>query len=183
MSDFRLKVVAETQAAERSLKQIGQVADKATRERKLNIDLRSLNKSFSSLKQDIDAASNNIRTFYAVSKNLPGIGDKVKQFESLAKNTAVTAKEQFQLGAALKENAKAGNILANSLDLAASKGSKLISALAKIGFATFALKEAVGVLQAAWNGFFNNTIGREIKLRETILKTQTTLASTNKVFD
>ena len=182
MSDFRLNVIAETQAAERSLKQVEQVADKATRERKLNIDLRSLNKGFSNLKQDIDAAGNNIRTFYTVSKNLPGIGDKVKEFESLAKNTAVTAKEQFLLGAALKDNAKAGSILANSLELAAGKGSQLVNALAKIGFATFAVKEAVGILQSAWNGFFNNTIGREIKLRETILKTQTTLASTNRVF-
>jgi phage-related minor tail protein len=182
VSDFRLNVIAETQAAERKLKQVEQVADKATRERKLHIDLRSLNQGFNTLKKDIDAASNNIRTFYSISKNVPGIGDKVKQFESLAKNTAITAKEQFQLGAALKENAKAGSILANSLELAAGKGSQLINALAKVGFATFAVKEAVGILQAAWNGFFNNTIGREIKLRETILKTQTTLASTNRVF-
>ncbi|MGA1784789.1 MAG: hypothetical protein ACO39R_05365, partial [Pontimonas sp.] len=182
MSDFRLNVIAETQAAERKLKQVEQIADKATRERKLNIDLRSLNRGFDTLKKDVAAASNNIRTFYSISKNVPGIGDKVKQFESLAKSTAVTAKEQFQLGAALKENAKAGSILANSLELAAGKGSQLINALAKVGFATFAVKEAVQILQAAWNGFFNNTIGREIKLRETILKTQTTLASTNRVF-
>jgi hypothetical protein len=182
VSDFRLNVIAETQAAERKLKQVEQVADKATRERKLHIDLRSLNQGFNTLKKDIDAASNNIRTFYSISKNVPGIGDKVKQFESLAKSTAVTAKEQFQLGAALKENAKAGSILANSLELAAAKGSQLINTLAKVGFATFAVKAAVDILQAAWNGFFNNTIGREIKLRETILKTQTTLASTNRVF-
>jgi len=182
VSDFRLNVIAETQAAERKLKQVEQIADKATRERKLNIDLRSLNRGFDTLNKDVAAASNNIRTFYSISKNVPGIGDKVKQFESLAKSTAVTAKEQFQLGAALKENAKAGSILANSLELAAGKGSQLINALAKVGFATFAVKEAVQILQAAWNGFFNNTIGREIKLRETILKTQTTLASTNRVF-
>jgi hypothetical protein len=178
VSDFRLNVIAETQAAERSLKQVEQVADKATRERKLNIDLRSLNKSFSSLTGDIKSATNNIKTFYSFSKKVPGLSDKIEQYEKLAKSTASAAKA----GIGLKENAKAGSILANSLEFAAGKGGQLINALAKVGLATFAIKEAVGVLQAAWNGFFNNTIGREIKLRETILKTQTTLASTNRVF-
>jgi hypothetical protein len=178
VSDFRLNVIAETQAAERSLKQVDQVADKATRERKLNIDIRSLNKNFSSLTSDIKSATNNIKTFYSFSKKVPGLSDKIEQYEKLAKSTASAAKA----GIGLKENAKAGSILANSLEFAAGKGGQLINALAKVGLATFAIKEAVGVLQAAWNGFFNNTIGREIKLRETILKTQTTLASTNRVF-
>ena len=54
MSDFRLNVIAETQAAERKLQQVEQIADKATRERKLHIDLRSLNQGFNTLKKDID---------------------------------------------------------------------------------------------------------------------------------
>ena len=178
MSDFRLNVIADTKAAQRGLNQVAQVADKATRERKLNIDLRSLNKGLSSVTSDIKSATNNIKTFYRISKNVPGLSDKVEQFEKLAKSSAAAAKT----GINLKESAKAGNILANSFQLAASKGNALLTVLAKLGLATFAVKEAVGILQSAWNGFFNNTIGREIKLRETILKTQTTLASTNKVF-
>jgi len=178
VSDFRLNVIADTKAAERGLKQVAQVADKATRERKLNIDLRALNKGLSNISGDIKSTTNNIKTFYRVSKNIPGIGDKVDQFEKLAKSSVGAAKT----GAALKETSKAGSILAISFQLAASKGNQLITVLAKLGLATFAIKEAVNILQSAWNGFFNNTIGREIKLRETILKTQTTLASTNKVF-
>jgi hypothetical protein len=182
VSDFRLNVIAETQAAERKLQQVDKLATAATKSRKFSIDLRSLNKDFSNIQNDIKAASNNIRTFYSISKNIPGVGDKVREFESLAKTTATTAKQQFQFGAALKESAQAGSILSRSLTVAGTVGGRLIDTLAKIGFATFALKEAVGVVQAAWNGFFNNTIGREIQLRETILKTQTTLASTNRVF-
>lgn len=182
MADFQLKVTAETQEAEKSLKRLDKSADEATKDRKLRIDIGELNKSFSNVERNIKEAGNNIRTFYAISKNIPGIGEKVQQFEELAKNTASTAKEQFILGTALKDNAKAGAILSNSFELAANASGRLVSNIAKIGFATFAVKEAVGVLQAAWNGFFNNTIGREIKLRETLLKTQTTLASTNKVF-
>lgn len=182
MADFQLKVTAETQDAEKSLKRLDKSANEATKDRRLRIDIGELNKSFSNVERNIKEAGNNIRTFYTISKNIPGIGDKVQQFEQLAKNTASTAKEQFALGSALKENAKAGAILGNSFELAASASGRLVSNIAKIGFATFAVKEAVGVLQAAWNGFFNNTIGREIKLRETLLKTQTTLASTNKIF-
>jgi phage-related minor tail protein len=182
VSDFRLNVIAETQAAERKLQQVDKLATAATKSRKFSIDLRSLNKDFSNIQNDIKAASNNIRTFYSISKNIPGVGDKVREFESLAKTTAATAKQQFQFGTALKESAQAGSILSRSLTVAGTVGGRLIDVLAKVGFATFALKEAVGVVQAAWNGFFNNTIGREIKLRETILKTQTTLASTNRVF-
>ena len=182
MSDFRLNVIAETQAAERKLQQVDKLATAATKSRKFSIDLRSLNKDFSNIQNDIKAASNNIRTFYSISKNIPGVGDKVREFESLAKTTAATAKQQFQFGAALKESAQAGSILSRSLTVAGTVGGRLIDVLAKVGFATFALKEAVSVVQAAWNGFFNNTIGREIQLRETILKTQTTLASTNRVF-
>lgn len=176
--DFRVRVIAETQEAEKKLKQVDAAAEKVVKPRKLNLDVRSLSKNFSSLQRDIKSATNNIRTLYSISKKVPGLSDTVEKYEKLAKSTLATAKA----GAGLKENAQAGGILANSLELVARNGSRVLDVLAKIGFATFALKEAVGVLQSAWNGFFNNTIGREIQLRETILKTQTTLASTNKVF-
>lgn len=182
MADFQLRVTAETQDAEKKLQSVDKLANAATKERTLSINLSEVNKSFSDFRKNVTEAGNNIRTFYTISKNIPGIGEKVQQFEELAKNTASTAKEQFLLGTALKENAKAGAILSNSFELATNASGRLVSNIAKIGFATFAVKEAVGLLQAAWNGFFDNTIGREIRLRETILKTQTTLASTNKIF-
>lgn len=182
MADFQLRVTAETQDAEKKLQSVDKLANAATKERTLSINLSEVNKSFGDFRKNVTEAGNNIRTFYTISKNIPGIGEKVQQFEELAKNTASTAKEQFLLGTALKENAKAGAILSNSFELATNASGRLVSNIAKIGFATFAVKEAVGLLQAAWNGFFDNTIGREIRLRETILKTQTTLASTNKIF-
>jgi hypothetical protein len=182
VADFKINVTAETQAAERKLQAVDKAANEATRKRTLNIDVAQIGRDFGNIEKSIKEAGNTIQTFYRVSKNVPGIGDKVQQYENLAKNVAETAKNAPASAAALRENAKAGSILANSLELAGSKASGLVTNLAKIGFATFAVKQAVGVLQAAFGGFFNETIGREIKLRETILKTQTTLASTNKVF-
>ncbi len=179
MSDFRLKVVAETQAAERNLKQVGEVADKATKARSLDIKVPNLfevTKTFQTLERDVKSAANTINTFYKVGKALPGsFGQTANSIESIGKGAVKSA-------IALNNNNTAAEIFSNTLKGATGAAGQLVTTLAKVGFATFAIKETVGVLQAAFNGFFNNTIGREIKLRETILKTQTTLASTNKVF-
>ena len=182
MADFQLRVTAETQKAEKDLQRLDRTANDATKERKLRIDVGEINKNFSSLEKNIKEAGNAVQSFYRVSKNIPGIGERVKEFESLAKGTANLARTAPASAAALRENAKAGSILATSLETAGGAAGSLINNLAKAGFALFAVKEAVGLVQAAFGGFFNETIGREIKLRETILKTQTTLASTSKVF-
>lgn len=182
MADFQLRVTAETQKAEKDLQRLDKTASTATKERKLNIDVSELNKNFKNVEKNVKEAGNTIQTFYRISKNIPGIGERVREFEALAKNTAHLARTAPESAAALRENAKAGSILSNSFEAASSGAGRLVNNLAKAGFALFAIKEAVNVVQSAFSGFFNETIGREIKLRETILKTQTTLASTNKVF-
>jgi hypothetical protein len=179
VADFRLKVVADTQTAERGLKQVGEVADKATKTRNLDIKVPNLfevSKTFQTLERDVKSAANTIKTFYTVGKALPGsFGEVVRTIENVGKNATKSA-------IAINNNNSAAEIFSNTIKGATDAASQLVTTLAKVGFATFAIKETVGILQAAFNGFFNNTIGREIKLRETILKTQTTLASTNKVF-
>ncbi len=182
MADFQLKVTADTQGAEKDLQRLDKTANSAVKERKLKIDIGEINKSFRNVEKNVKEASNTIQTFYRVSKNIPGVGERVREFEALAKNTAELARNAPASAAALRENAKAGSILATSFEAAGTGAGRLVNNLAKAGFALFAVKEAVGVVQSAFSGFFNETIGREIKLRETILKTQTTLASTNKVF-
>jgi len=179
VSDFRLKVIAETQTAERNLKQVGEVADKATKPRSLDIKVPNLfevTKSFQTIERDVKSAANTINTFYKVAKALPNnFGMTANAIENVGKGAAKSA-------ISLNNNNTAAKIFSNTLKGATGAAGQLVTTLAKVGLATFAIKETVGVLQAAFNGFFNNTIGREIKLRETILKTQTTLASTNKVF-
>jgi hypothetical protein len=179
VSDFKLKVIAETQTAERSLKQVGEVADKATKARSLDIKVPNLfevTKTFQTIEKDVKSAANTINTFYKVGKALPGnFGETARAIENVGKGAAKSA-------ISLNNNNTAAEIFSNTLKGATSAAGQLVTTLAKVGFATFAIKETVGLLQAAFTGFFNNTIGREVKLRETILKTQTTLASTNKVF-
>lgn len=185
MADFRINVSAETQQAEQKLRAVDKAASDATKARTIKIDtsfVENTTKQFKGIQASIKDAANNVQTFYRISKNIPGIGDRVREVEALAKGTVGLAQSAPQAAAALRENAKAGTILSNSFETAGGAVGRLINNLAKTGFAIFAVKEAVSLLQGAFGGFFNETIGREIKLRETILKTQTTLASTNKVF-
>ncbi len=182
MSDFRLNVIAETQAAERKLQQVDKAADKATRYRAIKIDLGELNKTFTTLERNFTQTAKRVKQAYTVSKYIPGLSEQVNKAEEYTKATVNTVKAQYKIGQNLTKNAQAAGIFTNTLNAASKSSGAVLDNLAKVGLATFALKEAVGVVQAAWNGFFNNTIGREIKLRETILKTQTTLASTNRVF-
>lgn len=182
MADFQLKVTAETQNAEKDIKRLDKTVNEATKARKISIDFAELNKSFRDVNKNVKEAGNTIKTFYNVSKSIPGIGERVREVEGLAKGTANLARSAPAAAAALRENAKAGSILSNSFEAAGGAANTLIGNLARAGFALFAVQQAVGALRSAFGGFFNETIGREIQLRETILKTQTTLASTNKVF-
>jgi len=178
VADFQLKVVAETQRAEKDLQRLDKTANEATKERKIKLDVPSIgqvSKNFSDLSKNLETAANDIKKFYGVARQLPGIGQQIQSYEKAVTGTAKTAN-------ALASNTKAGEILAHSFEKATSAAGSLVNDLAKVGFALFGIKEIVGVLQNAFGGLFNQTIGREIKLRETILKTQTTLASTAKVF-
>ena len=185
MSEFRLNVIAETQKAERALQKVDKVADAATRERKLEISLagpEKISKQFSNIKSNVKEAANDIKQFYTVFKNVPVVGNKIKVIENLAKNTVNLAKSAPSAAKGLVESGKASNVLATSTQAASKATLGLVDKLARAGLAFYAVKEAIGLLQSAYTGFFNETIGREIQLQETILKTQTALASTGKVF-
>jgi hypothetical protein len=95
VSDFKLKVIAETQTAERSLKQVGEIADKATKARSLDIKVPSLSgvtKTFQTLERDVKSAANTINTFYKVGKALPGnFGESVRAIENIGKGAAKSA--------------------------------------------------------------------------------------------
>jgi len=91
MADFQLRVTAETQKAEKDLQRLDKTASEATKSRKLNIDVTELNKNFKNVEKNVKEAGNTIQTFYRISKNIPGIGDRVKEFENLAKGTAELA--------------------------------------------------------------------------------------------
>ena len=185
MADYQIRVSADTKNAQAQLVKVDKAADKATRARDIKIgvpDVSKVAKAYDNIRDNASKAANGIKQFYNFSKKIPAIGERVEDVQNLATGINDAAKAAPQLAANLKENAKAGNILATSVKTTNSALMTMVTNLAKVGFAIYAVKEAVNLLQGAFQGFFNDTIGREIQLRETLLKTQTTLASTSKVF-
>ena len=185
MADYKVKVSADSKQALSELKNLNSQVKDVARTHRLSIDTQNLNSvtdRVTAVKDGLGVAKNNIKQFYSVSKSLPFIGKQVHQYEQLAFRTRELALAAPKAAAGLTENAKAGNILKNSFGVAARSTSRLIDKLAQLGFALYGLKEAQAILKAAFGGFFDTTIGRQIRLQETILKTQTALASTSKVF-
>ena len=178
--DFRVRVIAETQEAEKRLKQVDDVATKATQPRNIKIDFPSyegIRSNFTTLQKDIKSAANDIKQFYQVASKLP-VGPLAEINEAVGNVQA--------LGRAANDSKKsfgdAGAVIRGTLESTGRAAENLVAHLTRIAFTLYAINEAAKITQSAFSGLFSETLGREIQLRETILKAQTTLASTNKVF-
>lgn len=185
MADFKVKVSADSSAALSELKKVGERLKGLAGEKKISIkvpSLQDLERGFKGLGDEINVAKRGVSQLYETTKRLPVIGEKLEAVEDVGKQLARIDIHAKKAAGGLKENAKAGNILSKSLKISGNSIQQLIGRIAELGFALFAVKEATGILKAAFGGLFNETIGRQIQLRETILKTQTALASTSKVF-
>lgn len=182
MADYRILFEADTAKAEKDAKRLEKVADSAARDRKLNFTVPSLgdiNKGFQNVGKGAEEAANNIRLVYKTSKALPGVGSDIQQFENIftgiAKGAGIAA-------GAIAANNTAGKALNNVFGGVSQTIEQLVGRFAMLGFAITGIGKAADVLKAAFGGLFNETIGREIKLREGLLSTQTAVASTSKVF-
>lgn len=180
MADFQLKVTAETQDAERKLQQVDKVATEATRDRPIKVEIPNysqLSKNFGDLKKDINEAANTVKQFYRVAGQLPvGPVKEINEMASQLKNVASAANDTR------KNVGDAGDVIRGTLEGAGKAAESLVGRLTRVAFSLYVVNQAVQAVNEAFAGMFKATIGREIQLRETILKTQTTLASTNKVF-
>jgi len=180
VADFQLKVVAETQDAEKRLRDIEKTADETTKARQIKIEIPNytqLHKNFEDLKKDVSSAANTIQQFYRVAAQIPGSPiQQINEMGTQLKNVAVAANESR------KSVGDAGDVIKGSLQTAGDAAGALVGKLTRIAFSLYVINEAAQAVQQAFGGLFKETIGREVKLRETILKTQTTLASTSKVF-
>ena len=187
MPDFSLKVTADTKDAEVKLRQVDETADKATRSRSIKINFDSISggvtrvaSTFDNLDTKLADAANNVRKFYSVAEKVPVLGKPLAEFHQLIDTTTQAAQSVSQFGDTVRENSGASTILTSSFRISVVAAQDLISRLARLGMALFAVKEAAGMLQAAFGGMFSATVGREIAFRETVLKMQTTLASSQQ---
>lgn len=188
MTDYIIKVTSDIQDAEKKLDKIDKLAEKVEKTRNLKFDIPSfekIEKGFADLEAKVTSAANNVRKFYDTTKNIPVIGDvfkPIKETEEWVRKLGDTAPKIARVAGSIKEVSTASGALETGMRSASAASDILVTRLAKIGFSLYALREGTNILKAAFGGLFNETIGRQIQLQETILKTQTTLASTNRVF-
>lgn len=158
MAGYSIKVGANTSGASTALKKLGKDLDIATKARKIVLDKTGIKSYQTAFKQAGNAAQKSLK--------------------------AIAASEA-QVRKGLEKTSKAINpttFLTSSFTKAAQSAGKLIDVTAKLTVALYGINAAVGVLTRSFGGFFNQTIGRAAKFDATLLKTKTTLASTNDVF-
>ena len=180
MADFKLKVSAETQEAQKNVEKLSKAVEETTKDRQIKIEIpnySAVSKNFTDLKKDITSATNTISQFYRVAGQIPGT--PVQTLNEMGQNLKSVAKAANE---AKQSTGSAGEVISGTLNTAGKAAESLVRRLTTIAFSLYVINEAAQAVQQAFGGMFNETLGREIKLRETILKTQTTLASTNKVF-
>lgn len=110
---------------------------------------------------------------FARAKVWENFGDKIAeqtiQGAKAGLNTAVTETKNFLYGDLFNEIAEGAN--------------RTIDTLARVGLAIQGVQMLVGPLAAAWSAAFDLLIGQNVRLEQTMLSTQTTLASTGRVFN
>ena len=175
LGDLTLFISAETGRAKQDIDKLGKDADRvASKKRDIGFSVDKARNDIKNFKRDIETIGTALKKTYQVAKNTPMFDDEVETAENIAKGVG-------KIGSELNKARKPGLILQRTFDGMGGSVASLVSRLAKLGFALYGLQQITGVLNQAFGGFFNATIGRAIKLEETILKTQVALASTNDV--
>ena len=176
MADYTVRVVAETKEADDKVKKLDKDLSSLEKERKIHFEIPSLSETI----ENVKALGSTLQTTYKIARNVPVIGPRIQDVEELGDIAATTGQKiarTFQIIA----SATPGKILTTSFAASTAAANELAQRISHLGFALFGITEAVGVVKAAFGGMFEDTIGREIKLRESILRTKTTLASTADV--
>lgn len=175
LGDLTLFINAETNRASRDINDLGRQADQvSSKKRDIDFSLEKARNSIRDFKRDLNTVGDTAKAAFKVAKMEGLLDDEIESAEILVKKTK-------QVGGALYDARKPGQLLQRSFDGLAGSAVGIVNSLAKVGFALYGLQQITGVLQQAFGGLFRGTVGEAVRLQESILKTQTALASTNDV--
>lgn len=176
MADYTVRVIAETQEAEEKTKRLERHLDEVSKDRRINLQLPSVNETVENLK----ALGRAVQTTYSIAKNVPVIGgrlDDLEQLGDIALGTGQKVVKTFQAIA----SASPTNILGTTFSASTTGALELSKRLSSLGYTVFGVTQSVDLLRTTFGSLFDETVGREIKLQETLLRTKTALASTADV--
>lgn len=175
LGDLTLFINAETNRASRDINDLGKQADKvSSKKRDIDFSLEKARNSIRNFKRDLQTVGDTAKAAFKVAKMEGLLDDEIESAEILTKKVK-------QVGVGLNEARKPGQLLQRSFEGLAGSAVGIVNSLAKVGFALYGLQQITGVLQQAFGGLFSGTVGEAVRLQESILKTQTALASTNDV--
>lgn len=177
MAEYTININVNDDDASKKLKNL--TDQTANFKKPLNIDVGAPN--LDTISRGFQELGNILKIVAANAALIPGVGDKVAAIQGIA---GATTRKIEDLKKALDtaiylSNPEQG--LITYLTTATQKTNQLIDVTAKLGFTVFGIGQSVNVLRSAFGGFLDETIGKEIRLRDTILQVNTTLAGTNQV--
>ena len=182
MASYQVRVNADTKAATKSLKNLDKQVDAVTKTRQLSFNFPNygqFTKNVKSVQTAAKGAAEDVKTFYEVARNAPVSGQKLRAIEDAVDAVGEAASNTTEF---IRENNSATKAMGNAASAAGGKVGELINQFAKFSVILYGVNEVTNILTSTFRGFFNETIGRAAKFEQTLLKTQTTLASTNRVF-
>jgi murein DD-endopeptidase MepM/ murein hydrolase activator NlpD len=195
LAQYEIKIVSDSKQADKDVAALEKKLKELEKPKKVSIQLPNLEdvkRGFASLADGIKQTYQTIQQLYGILRNVPvlGIGPAIIAVENQIKALTLAlvqlpqaiATGFTQASMVMLKAADVTGVFTGSVRGALGIVNNLTIGIAKLGFAFFGITQAINMVQQAYTGFFNQTIGREIQLRETMLKTQTTLASTSKVF-
>ena len=182
MSKYTVNISADTKAATKSLKGLDKQINSVTKARSLSFKLPSykqFEKQIEGIQDSAEEAANSVKLFYRVAKNAPVVGGKLRVIENGIQAIGETAARTTTV---IAENNSATKVMGNVATATGSKFGQLIDKFAKLTIVMYGVREVTSLVGRTFGGFFNETIRRAAKFEQTLLKTKTTLASTNRVF-
>lgn len=178
MADYRINISVDDKDSGRKVDELDKKLKEVTKPKKINIEFPNLSR----VKQNLQEVSKYSGVAVQAFKQFTPIG---RQFAELEDNVKVVGNGLANVGRTLAGMSAYANPVRGIADGFGAVSQSIDAAVrttANLGFAIFGVTQSVNVLRAAFGQAFADTVGREVKLREQILQTATTLAGTNRIF-
>lgn len=178
MPDYKINISVDDNDSGRKVDELDKKLKEVTKPKKISLEFPNLNK----VKGDLQEVSKYSGIAVQAFKQFTPIG---RQFAELEDNVKVVGSGLANVGRTLQGMSAYANPVRGIADGFGAVSQSIDAAVrttANLGFAIFGVTQSVNVLRAAFGQAFADTVGREVKLREQILQTATTLAGTNRIF-
>ena len=181
MTEINIRVEATTDEAEKKLKRVDEKIVKLEKGAHIKIELPTIDQTINAVETLGKTLAETAKTALSISRAMNmGPGAVINDLDDLFGIVVGKGRDAISVMEMLGK-ATPTKILTSSLNAASDGAANLAKSLSNIGYEVFGLTQSVSILKQSFGGFFDETIGREIKLQESLLRTRTTLVSTADV--